>query len=354
MVFKVKKTVLVFLSLMSISWMLSTVNNRTLPTLGTALLNTGVSSSPIPSESSEILIVTMFRSGSSFVADLFSHHPGVFYVFEPFLLNQRISQNVTVAAEILLDIHNCSFDSIRRISTWTSDRYLPRVFCTKRHRLIEDKQNNFKCGQQIFKKSNWIHSVCKEYKHVVTKSIRIFDVGILMKLLDNGIKIIHLVRDPRGRFNSMSKGYYTSTKICSKQERFLHTIRDQLKKCNPSFRKNYFLVRYEDIARSPLKMTKMMYRAVGLDFQPEVAGWIAKSTVLNKGGPSSTMRNSSSVWNAWRRELNWSKIKRLQTDCEPVLSQLGYALMSSKGDLSTVNPLLDFPEDSILHEKYLG
>ena len=363
-----KMKILVLLSLASTlvtSWLLSTVYIPTMVIHERTFeykLSTSISNIPTPSRSIKILIVTRFRSGSSFVANLFSHHPGVFYVFEPFLLNKSISFNAEKAAEILLDIHNCSFDSIRhRSSNRSSKMWLSRVFCTNKHGLIEDKQNNakIKCGHQIKKNSTWIHSVCKEYKHIVIKTIRIFDVGILMKLQDKGIKILHLVRDPRGRVNSITKLFkrnYTNKLIkeaCSKQERFLFTIKEQLKKFNPLFRQNYFLVRYEDISRNPLQMTKRMYSALGLDLRPEVSDWITKSTVLNKGGSMSTTRNSSAVWNLWRAELGWSKIRYLQSHCHSIFRQLGYSLIDSKQDLSTASVLSDFPTDSVLHENYL-
>ena len=37
----------------------------------------------------KLIILTYMRSGSSFTADLFNHHPSVFYVFEPLWATQK-------------------------------------------------------------------------------------------------------------------------------------------------------------------------------------------------------------------------------------------------------------------------
>merc|ERR1719483_623006 len=68
----------------------------------------------IPMETARhILIATTWRSGSTFLGDLFNHYPGVFYFFEPLHYYSSIADKSKVQNEtdFLKSLFSCQFDS---------------------------------------------------------------------------------------------------------------------------------------------------------------------------------------------------------------------------------------------------
>ena len=311
----------------------------------------------------KVLIFTKFRSGSSFIGDLFSHHKEVFYVFEPFKLYRGIDRHTEVKRmlHILKNVFDCHTSKPKhKLDKWLKNIWF-EAFCQSRYLMNRWKRKGYGlyCDEG-FKLDN-LPRLCQSRKHVVTKVIRLANVSVVERLLEKGIKVIHLVRDPRARITSIKslKKYHDINKLiketCTDLDRTLEDVK-RLVTSRPSLVHHYHLVRYEDVALNPIFMTQRLYTVVGIDLKPEIINWVVKSTqVRGDNDPYSTRRNSSAVVKAWTRHLGWEDVEAIQGSCATVLQTLGYGVMRSPSDLENKDPLLPFPSsNNVLSRCYLG
>ncbi|XP_016156636.1 PREDICTED: carbohydrate sulfotransferase 5 isoform X3 [Ficedula albicollis] len=163
-----------------------------------------------------ILILSSWRSGSSFVGQLFSQHPSVFYLMEPawhvwVTMYQNSAKVLHMAVrDLVRSVFLCDmsvFDAYmpwkRNLSDlfqWAASRALcsaPACDSFQRTDITSELACKTLCGRYPFSK---VEEACKTYSHVVIKEVRFFDLKVLYPLLTDpslNLKIIHLVRDPR-------------------------------------------------------------------------------------------------------------------------------------------------------------
>ncbi|KAH0501471.1 Carbohydrate sulfotransferase 1 [Microtus ochrogaster] len=115
----------------------------------------------------------------------------------------------------------------------------------------------------------------------------------------------------------------------------------------PSWLKSkYMLVRYEDLARNPMKKTEEIYEFLGIPLDGHVARWIQNNT---RGDPTlgkhkyGTVRNSAATAEKWRFRLSYDIVAFAQNACQQVLAQLGYKMANSEEELK--NPAISLVEE---------
>ena len=159
------------------------------------------------------------------------------------------------------------------------------------------------------------------------------------KQLAHNVKILHLLRDPRGRLNSK----LNSEKQLKKQETSLHwlsqrsvkvcqrimkdvMIRKELEKQFPNM---FMEIHYEDIAANPIKMANHIYQFVYSEDAPDtVKQWLK----LNTNDPSSkeilwgtnktTRKNSTATSTAWKNELSKEEADIIEKKCKDLLQHI--------------------------------
>ncbi|KAK9392569.1 carbohydrate sulfotransferase 5-like [Crotalus adamanteus] len=170
-----------------------------------------------------ILILSSWRSGSSFVGQLFSQHPNVFYLMEPAwhvwaTMYQNSAKVLHMAVrDLIRSVFKCDMSVFDAYLPWKRNRNLSDLFqwavsralCTipaceffQRSDITGESACKTVCGKYPFSK---VEEACKTYSHVVLKEVRFFDLKVLYPLLADpslNLKIIHLVRDPRAVLKS--------------------------------------------------------------------------------------------------------------------------------------------------------
>ncbi|XP_008070703.1 carbohydrate sulfotransferase 3 [Carlito syrichta] len=93
-------------------------------------------------------------------------------------------------------------------------------------------------------------------------------------------------------------------------------------------RGRYMLVRYEDVARWPLRKAREMYRFAGIPLTPQVEDWIQKNTQAARDGSGiySTQKNSSEQFEKWRFGIPFKLAQVVQAACAPAMRLFGYKL----------------------------
>ncbi|OXB65119.1 hypothetical protein ASZ78_008402 [Callipepla squamata] len=321
-----------------------------------------------------ILILSSWRSGSSFVGQLFSQHPNVFYLMEPawhvwVTMYQNSAKVLHMAVrDLVRSVFLCDMSVFDAYMPWKrnlSDLFqwaVSRALCSapacdsfQRTDITSEMACKTLCGRYPFSK---VEEACKTYSHVVIKEVRFFDLKVLYPLLTDpslNLKIIHLVRDPRAVVKSREQSvkaltrdngivlstngtkvedskYKVMQEICRSHVQIYETA--TLKP--PSFLKDrYLMIRFEDLVRDPLSEISEMYKFADLSLTPTLKSWVYNITHGQGPGKKKeafkiTSRDAVNVSQAWRNVLSFQKIKKIQEVCKGAINMLGYQLVDSE------------------------
>uniref|UniRef100_A0ACB8EAH4 Uncharacterized protein n=1 Tax=Sphaerodactylus townsendi TaxID=933632 RepID=A0ACB8EAH4_9SAUR len=332
-------------------------------------LHTWNSAQKEPPAQTHVLLVSSWRSGSSFVGQLFSQHPDVFYLMEPAwhvwaAMHQSNAKVLQMAVrDLIRSVFKCDmsvFDaymSEQRNQTglfqWEASRALcspPACDLFQRSDIISKRACKTLCGKYPFLK---VAVACKTYSHVVLKEVRLFNLRALYPLFADpslNLKVIHLVRDPRAVFRSRehtagelaqdsaivvghhsqlpeTKPYAVMREICKSH---IEIYTQGSCALSGLLEGRYLLVRYEDIVRDPLATVVQLYRFAGLRFTRRLKTWVHNITHGEGLGTQAFdvgSRDAVNVSQAWRKTLPYPKVAKLQEACKDAMEVLGYRLL---------------------------
>ncbi|XP_041795215.1 carbohydrate sulfotransferase 6 [Chelmon rostratus] len=345
---------------------------------------------PAPSNGKvHVLLLSSWRSGSSFLGQVFSQHPSVFYLMEPawhvWTRLQKPGARVLRMAvrDLLRSIFQCDFSAmeaylserhnVSSLFMWSHSRALcspPVCPLTPRNEFSNQTLCSQTCdalGLRV------VEEACSTYSHVVLKEVRFFELESLYPLLQDpslDLRIIHLVRDPRAVVRSREQSarafvnddaivleqrntpaaevqYKVIQEICRSHVRINERA---VLKPPPFLKGRYKMVRYEDVARNPLEEIKDMYNFVGLKMTSQLGEWIYRVTHGKGKGTKKeafkiTSRNAADVSQAWRSVLPYNKVKRIQEVCKGAMSLLGYRTVNSDKEQKRLDIDLLVPQE---------
>lgn len=336
-----------------------------------------------------ILVLSSWRSGSSFLGQVFSQHPSVFYLMEPgwhvwTRLRSGGAQDLRMAVrDLYRSVYMCDFSvmdsymsekrNVSSLFTWSQSRALcspPACTLTPRNQFSKEDDCFKTCGRVGLHKAG---EACATYSHVVLKSVRFFELESLYPLLNDpslDLRIIHLVRDPRAVMRSREESaksfeadnsvvvnhkamppaeaqFQAMQEICRSHVRINERA---VLKPPPFLKGRYKLVRYEDVARNPLEEVRDMYEFAGLEMTWQLEEWIYKVTHgIGHGGKADafkiTSRNAADVSQAWRTSLPYSKVKRIQDMCKGAMTLLGYRTVNNEKEQKKLDVDLLVPRE---------
>lgn len=238
---------------------------------------------------SQLIILTQGRSGSTFVGELTSKIPGALYLYEPCRsLTMTIDENeVTKFSKVdegacqafvgrLLDCSITSGDAEKLFMDW--------VAITKCNiRAIVDLAPKRITNEQ---KVHGYNALCAKATIRVIKEIRLVTPGPAL-LQRKETSILHLVRDVRAVVNSrirlegfcLHKGAPGCAKpICD--EMGASFVGMQAYHKSPRYR----LVRFEDVCDAPATTAKAIFDWLGFPFDAAAKQWVDASTHAAKVG----------------------------------------------------------------------
>ncbi|KAK7484391.1 hypothetical protein BaRGS_00024396 [Batillaria attramentaria] len=324
-------------------------------------------SNTYPKNKKQIIVLSYGRSGSSFTSDIVIQDPRTFFAFEPLykviirytgsdqihdlgvLGNDKFAPkpnekgqlvspepyamvgaptyaNYSMeATQILRYFLTCQFEYLK------ADDLLNFMFLN-RNNTIEF----YKCFRDFPKEEAYfpkylgclwrLKEVCMSKEFQVVKVIR-FPARILRPLLEEfpNLKILYLVRDPRGTLSSEMAILKTYAKTSIKEA--AETIRT---------------IRYETIARDAVDAAKRMYNFLELSFTPKIEGYIRHITAAKKDGHNfSTLRKDS--WlaaNKWRTIATYKNVRAVDSACEDVYDAVGFVKVPRESYLRDLNTSL--------------
>lgn len=295
-----------------------------------------------------IFLLSYARSGSSFVGDLLQSMPNSFYYFEPmhFLSNSVLNQSFDEARTILDQLFNCQVSQVSGFTEWVKAH--PSFMKFKRSvRYWKYCSANKSCYN-----STVVDTYCRKQSSVIVKAIRLnlHEASLLFTTHPNlNLKIIYLMRDPRGTLNSRTKYpidiWCKKQSVCSSSKKFCELLADDLEvMCDLlSTRPEAFIViRYEDLAINPQLVANQLAQFLGQSSTvlPSMEAFLKSHTFVlgdvteksKRAGIAyayTTFRNSSITATKWRQELNFNRVLEYQKDCKVILDALGYYSFST-------------------------
>ncbi|XP_015755490.1 PREDICTED: carbohydrate sulfotransferase 3-like isoform X1 [Acropora digitifera] len=298
------------------------------------------------------------RSGTTFLTRMFYNDSSIFTVYEPLWVTSRWSKSeagrdrVKDVNEVIGAVTSCQFVDnpiALKFLESTSKKWAPGLHSNPfRSPFICNKTGKepMSCPDSG-SLPNVVQDVClRHFKHSVTKVaiVRVPDrklSHIFPKIIhdhnDTEVRLLHVVRDPRGSVNSRIKLRWIKD---YQSRRFPHFPRDTCEgilqnvkygaSLEGSLRERYKLLRYKDIALFPVKTALEIYKFAGFEMPESVIRWIVKSTQPSKEllakeakNAFSPIRNASANFEKWRREAPIERTRIIEKECSELFDILG-------------------------------
>ncbi|XP_051523872.1 carbohydrate sulfotransferase 3-like [Myxocyprinus asiaticus] len=325
-----------------------------------------------------ILLLATTRTGSSFVGEFFNQQgSNMFYLFEPLWHVERMltvetgGTNASVAGpayrDVLRQLFLCDFSLLERFIEPPPQHHVTASLfrresslslcedpvCTPFVKKVFERYHcrTRRCGPLNLTLAS---QSCAQKQHRAIKSVRVRQLETLRPLAEDprlDMKFIQLVRDPRAVLASRMVAFSSKYKnwkrwamdgdvpVEDDEVRKLRGNCDNIRMSaeiglkQPAWLQGrYLLVRYEDIARFPMRKAAEMYEFTGIPFTAKVEKWILKNTQASKevSGVYSTQKNSSEQVEKWRFSIPFKLVQLVEKVCGPTMTLFGYKFAANE------------------------
>ena len=251
-----------------------------------------------------------------------------FCVFRLYREPRKDCEHHQLAIASLHQIYTCDFLNMHR---WVLQNVVrsQRKECLQQVVLKSERLRRETRQLQLSECIKYMTQKCFQAKYRIVKTIRLSMelVEALMNDVSN-LKVINLVRDPRGITNSRMRGRFSLTRdavphsinLCTRMYNDVK-LGDQLRKKYPE---KFALVMYEALAERPMEGARYVFKFLNATYSEQVQQWVYDSSHGRSDGFYSTTRNSSAALSHWRGELNFSRVIIIQNNCQHLFNLLGY------------------------------
>ena len=167
-----------------------------------------------------------------------------------------------------------------------------------------------------------LRKACLQASLRSVKEIRLdFRLVAPLLRLDPEIKVVHLVRDPRGLLASCWSPKVVSF-LCSRMLKDLNALQHIQKQ----FPGCCLQIRYEDLTTNPAYTARKVFEHVGVDFEKYYKNWLLKINNSDEGSEGIYRSNMTAEGYDWRHKVpkeSQQKILNI-TDCAAVIDLLNY------------------------------
>ncbi|XP_015522085.2 carbohydrate sulfotransferase 5 [Neodiprion lecontei] len=291
------------------------------------------------------LIVTTWRSGSTFFGDILNAHPANYYHYEPLLafdiVQVRGPPLSSKALKWVKDLLNCEYEDLGEYIDYGKPH--PWVFNHNTNLWKQCERHKGVCYDHKF-----LSSMCKLFPFQSMKLVRL-RLRIAQELLADeklAVRMVLLVRDPRGILQSRkhrdwcpsSPDCFDPALTCADLVSDYKVAVELLKKYPTRFK----VIRYEDLSLDPYKHVEELYKFYGLNLHPKTKKFLDSHTKASKGGVSSTFRNSAIAPFHWRTDLEFAEVEGIQEYCTTAMKYWGYVPAMNATHQKEFNPVTNY------------
>ncbi|XP_023346030.1 carbohydrate sulfotransferase 1 isoform X2 [Eurytemora carolleeae] len=247
-----------------------------------------------------ILILSYARSGSSFTGDLLSALPNTMYYFEPFKILKLDGLQELQVQDYVCGLFNCTTSLQKRL---------------KGNGYYGIRTRNVDC-------------VNAETK--VIKSIRLHKDGLEPWIYSSDIKVVHLVRDPRGMIKSMNSRSSDFKQTLKNVSQLCNTIQDDVS-LKDGLGSRYIRIRYEDLVENTETNLEQIYKFLELPYSDQVKKAVSKHNnprVKSGNGFYGTVRESGFRTDSWKMGLHLKEIRIIEEQCSSIMEKLNYTIFN--------------------------
>jgi len=302
------------------------------------------------------MVATTWRSGSTFLGDIMTAHPATYYHYEP-LLHYDITQARSGArgedaVRTLKDLMHCNYTSL--------DSYLKYG---KSHQWLFNHNKRLwahcTAGGSNFRKSycwkpEFLNKFCPLFPFQSIKTVRL-RLNLTRSLVEDpslNVRVLLLVRDPRGTMQSRKhRDWCPGNPDCDDPAKLCQDLVSDyqaFKLLNKQYPGRYKVFRYEDFSMNPTNNTIDVFKFFGFSFHQKVVDFLDSHTKSNKGGVSSTFRDSKTAPFKWREKLSMAEVVNIQVKCEEAMKLWGYKILTDPEELRTFEPVLNLEHFTLM------
>jgi len=299
------------------------------------------------------MVATTWRSGSTFLGDIMNSHPATYYHYEP-LLHYDIKQArsgplAADAVRVLTDLMHCNYTNL--------ESYLE--YGRHHHWLFQHNERLWKhCMADGWKKMRtsfcwkpaFLNKFCPLFPFQSIKTVRL-RLNLTRQFIEDqslNVRVLLLVRDPRGTIQSRKhRTWCPGNPDCEDPKLLCQDLVDDyhsFQVLKSEYPDRYMTFRYEDFSMNPVENTQKVFNFFGLSVHSTVTAFLDSHTKTNKGGVSSTFRDSKSAPFKWREQLTMQEVTRIQDSCKEAMQLWGYARVEEGSKLKTFSPVIDLKQ----------
>lgn len=176
---------------------------------------------------------------------------------------------------------------------------------------------------------------CERAKYRVVKTIRLemAEVRLLLKVVPD-LKVIHLLRDPRGMMCSR-----LFSKRCNVTRAQIYQLCDRLamdftdrRSLERQYPTNFMQVIYEDIVEDAISEAGRMYKFVGADLPHNIKAILQDKTKYggkHDGAYGTYRKNSLKTAYNWTNIITWNTNDAVQKACSTVLKKGKFPVLTN-------------------------
>lgn len=294
------------------------------------------------------LVVASWRTGSTLTGDILKSYPRSFYHYEPFLFEQQELEkiNTTFATDVLKKLFLCNFSSLESLLAFNNKQQWPWSFNIQLWPFC-------KAFDKFCKNPKFLSSVCKVFPVQIIKTVRVSlnQVGPLLDDSELNLKLILLIRDPRGIINSRSKqNWCVQSKSCMNIKTLCMRMEAdyyEAKRLQKIVSKRILVIRYEDLVSWPHRTTKTIYDFFGIEMTEEVVSYLNMNTISQVGRTqpeiAAMLRRHGAFYSRWVNEMEFDTVIEVQKYCARAMELFGYRTINNWAEKNSMfEALSDF------------
>lgn len=283
-----------------------------------------------------ILVVASWRTGSTLIGNIIASHPSVFYNYEPFFyFKENFPDNTTLVVNHLRKFFQCNFYGLDTFLEKTQIRQ----FLWIHNQKLWPFCHAFKT---LCKSPTFLASICNIFPIQLIKTVRITlkQSALLLKESNLNLKIIFLVRDPRGVMNSRyNQNWCVDSVDCIDSNALCRRMEEdyiEAKKLQNELPDKLYILRYEDLISHPYKKTDKLFQFLGMEMSKDVKQFLTYNTIsfVSHANPeiAVALRKHGGLYGHWSSDLEYEEIQAIQNDCEKAMDLFGYNLIENEDD----------------------
>uniref|UniRef100_A0A1E1W9V6 Sulfotransferase domain-containing protein n=1 Tax=Pectinophora gossypiella TaxID=13191 RepID=A0A1E1W9V6_PECGO len=273
------------------------------------------------------IIISTWRSGTTFLGEVLDAMPGNFYHYEPLLKYEIIQiRGPPLADQALSTIKSmlrCNYDNLQDYFQYGKTHLYQFSHNTR-------LWDHCKYNKELCFDANFTERFCKLFPFQSMKVVRL-RLRLVEELLEDKelkAKIILLIRDPRGVLQSRQhRDFCQPSPDCWEPQLLCaDMISDYVAAARllKQFPNKLMVLRYEELALQPNRTTHDLLKFLGLGPMPSINEFLHTHTNTYVDGVSSTFRISRAVPFRWREVLDFHFVENIQSACREAMALWGY------------------------------